>query len=102
MTDEPKNCCRHVAGPDGSILTLASLPPPDARWTARRKAELVAAIGGGLLTREDACSRYGISLEEFTEWKRKYRKLGLRGLRAQLRHADDRIAWPVAAAAPPL
>ena len=33
-----------VVGPDGKILTLEDLPPPETkRWVARRKAEVVAA-----------------------------------------------------------
>ena len=59
-----------VVGPDGKTLTLADLPSPDIkRWVTRRKAEVVAAVRGELLTREEACERYGISSEEFEGWK---------------------------------
>ncbi len=38
-------------GPLGAPITLEDLPPPDTvRWVIRRKAELVAAIRGGLLS----------------------------------------------------
>ena len=38
-------------GPSGQPLTLEDLPPADTvRWVIRRKAELVAAIRGGLLS----------------------------------------------------
>jgi hypothetical protein len=43
-------------GPSGERITLRDLPRPDTvRWVIRRKAELVAAIRGGLLTLEEAC-----------------------------------------------
>ena len=48
----------YVIGPDGSVLTLVDLPSPNTRrWVIRRKAEVVAAVRGGLLTLEDACER---------------------------------------------
>ncbi len=55
-----------VMGPDGNPLTLDDLPPPGTtRWVIRRKAEVVAAVRGGLLSLEDACARYGLTEEEF-------------------------------------
>ena len=60
-----------VIGPEGTPLTLADLPKPDTvRWVIRRKAEVVAAIRGGLLTLDAACERYGLSNEEFLAWQR--------------------------------
>lgn len=71
-----------VIGPEGIPLTLASLPPPDTeRWVARRKAELVSAVRGGLLSLEEACARYNLSMEEFLSWQRQVEKHGMRGLR---------------------
>jgi len=75
-----------VIGPDGSILTLANLPPVHLkRWVARRKAEVIAAVKGGLLTMSEACARYCISSDEFREWERHYESDGLAGLRASAR-----------------
>lgn len=77
---------RHVIGPDGSVLTPANLPPPNTgRWVARRKAEVIAAVHGGLLSMSDACTRYGLSHEEFVQWERHYAAQGLEGLRASAR-----------------
>ncbi len=71
-----------VIGPEGIPITLSSLPPPNTeRWVARRKAELVAAVRGGLLSLEGACERYSITVEEFLSWQRQVDKHGLRGLR---------------------
>ncbi len=70
-------------GPSGQPLTLEDLPPPDTvRWVIRRKAELVAAIRGGLLSLEDACERYQLSEEELQSWANSIAKHGIRGLRS--------------------
>lgn len=71
-----------VIGPDGKILTLDDLPPPETkRWVARRKAEVVAAVRAQLLTLEEACKRYNLSTEEFIGWEAAIDKYGLGGLR---------------------
>lgn len=71
-----------VVGPDGKLLTLNDLPPPNTqRWVARRKAEVVAAVRAGLLSLEDACRRYHLSTEEFMTWQAAIDKHGLGGLR---------------------
>jgi len=71
-----------VIGPDGRHITLADLPTPGIkRWVTRRKAEVVAAVRGGLLTEEDACRRYELSKEEFGGWERLYERHGVKGLR---------------------
>lgn len=63
-------------------VTLDDLPPPDTkRWVVRRKAAVVAAVRSGLISLEDACSRYTLSVEEFLSWERAIEKHGLRGLR---------------------
>ena len=55
-----------VIGPLGEALTLETLPPSNTiRWVARRKAEVVAAVNGGLLTNDEACERYNLTIEEF-------------------------------------
>lgn len=73
-----------IIGPLGEALTVEKLPPTDApRWTVRRKAEVVAAVEGGLLSLEDACHRYSLSIEEFTSWKRALDRSGMPGLRVR-------------------
>ena len=82
MTSEVTNTPSSVIGPDGRRLTKADLPPRDTkRWVIRRKAEVVAAVRGGLLTIEEACKRYTLSVEEFEAWQRAIDKHGLAGLR---------------------
>jgi hypothetical protein len=71
-----------VIGPLGEPLTLDSLPPPSTtRWVVRRKAEVVAAVNGGLLTVDEVCARYTLSLEEFASWQRAVDRSGMPGLR---------------------
>lgn len=71
-----------VIGPLGEPLTLDTLPTTDtARWTIRRKAEVVAAVSGGLLTFDVACERYSLSIEELTSWQRAVDRSGMPGLR---------------------
>ncbi len=74
---------KFVIGPTGRRLTLADLPPPSTtRWVSRRKAEVVTAVRQGLLTLEEACCRYDLSVEEFMSWQRLIASHGVRGLRA--------------------
>ena len=66
----------------GSSVSLDSLPPPETkRWVIRRKAEVVAAVRAGILTLEEACARYTLSVEEFLSWQRLVDSHGLPGLR---------------------
>lgn len=82
MTNPKKNGVRQVIGPTGIPLTLDDLPPPNTkRWVIRRKAEVVAAVRGGLLSLEDACKRYSLSVEEFLSWQKAIDRNGLPGLR---------------------
>jgi transposase-like protein len=93
MEDTAVKRCGYVVGPDGLVLTPSNLPQPGRiRWVARRKAELVAAVSGGLLSMQEACQRYAISTEEFTDWERRYMRRGLQGLRVSVRSDDaDKI-----------
>ena len=71
-----------VIGPLGESLTLENLPATNTpRWTPRRKAEVVAAVAGGLLSFDEACERYSLSIEEFTSWQRAVHRSGMPGLR---------------------
>ncbi len=72
----------YVIGPTGAPLTINDLPPADTgRWVIRRKAEVVAAVRGGLLTLEEACERYRLTTEEFLGWQRSIDRWGMQGLR---------------------
>jgi hypothetical protein len=80
--DQHKTRVSYVIGPDGSPLTLANLPPSNTRrWVVRRKAEVVAAVRGGLLSLEEACNRYTLTVEEFLAWQHLIDRHGILGLR---------------------
>lgn len=82
MTEPHRTRAKYVIGPDGSPLTVADLPPPNTRrWVIRRKAEVVAAVRGGLLSLEEACRRYTLTTEEFLSWQESIEQYGLAGLR---------------------
>ena len=83
MSEHQTTKVNYVISPDGSPLTVADLPPPDTkRWVIRRKAEVVAAVRGGLISLDDACRRYTLTVEEFLSWQRSIERHGLAGLRA--------------------
>src|ERR1700735_1184069 len=72
---------KYVIGPDGSPLTVADLPPPTTkRWVIRRKAEVVAAVRGGLISLEEACGRYTLTVDEFLSWQMSINQHGFTGL----------------------
>lgn len=72
-----------VSGPVGALMTIDDLPPPNTkRWVIRRKAEVVAGVRLGLISLDEACRRYQLSLDEFLSWQRMIERHGLRGLRA--------------------
>jgi len=82
MTTKPDLRPRQVIGPLGEPLTLEDLPSPTTRrWVVRRKAEVVAAVNGGLLTLEEVLERYSLTLEEFAGWQRAVDRSGMQGLR---------------------
>src|ERR1051325_2860139 len=51
------------------------LPLPSTRtrqWTIARKAAVIQGVRRGLITLEQACERYRLSLEEFYAWERDF------------------------------
>ena len=73
---------QYVVGPTGTPLTLNDLPPSNTdRWVIRRKAEVVAAVRGGLLSLDDALAKYRLTAEEFLAWQKANDKRGMQGLR---------------------
>jgi len=84
---EGQNIINLIIGPDGRPMSLSDLPAPDTkRWVPRRKAQVVAAVKGGLISLEDACTRYALTTEEFESWEYAIKHFGLNGLRATRAH----------------
>ena len=82
MVEHIRPRVKYVIGPDGSPLTIADSPSTNTkRWVIRRKAEVVAAVRGGLLSLEEACERYTLTVEEFLSWQMSIDQHGLAGLR---------------------
>lgn len=82
MIENQKIRPAQVIGPLGEPLTLESLPAPGTtRWVVRRKAEVVAAVSGGLLSMDEVCDRYDLTVEEFASWQRAVERSGMPGLR---------------------
>jgi hypothetical protein len=72
---------RAVVDTFGEPLTVDTLPPADTvRWVPRRKAQVVCAVRGGVISRQEACDRYGISDEELFSWENLLDDHGLRAL----------------------
>ena len=64
-------------------LTRRDLPPPDTkRWITRRKADVVTGVRTGLISLDEACRRYALSVDEFRSWQQSLAEQGLSGLRA--------------------
>ena len=63
--------------------TLDVLPPPTTvRWVIRRKAQVLAAIRAGTITRQAALERYSLSDEELDSWQLASEVAGMYGLRS--------------------
>jgi len=70
-----------VADEDKNRL-LSGLPPAETqRWSCRRKAAVVVAIRAGVLSPQEACQRYMLSLEELAAWEATLDQNGIPGLR---------------------
>src|ERR1700676_2185143 len=71
-----------IDGPDGHPLTVWDLPlVADRRWTPLRKARIVVAVRGGLISADEVRQRYNLTLEELEIWQREFGSNGIKGLR---------------------
>ncbi len=65
---------RNVDGVPMSPVDLAAFDrygrTPRTRWSTKRKINAARAIAGGLLTFDEAATRWRLSREEFDEWSR--------------------------------
>ena len=89
----------YIIGPNGDVVTAADLPSPGTtRWVVRRKAEVVFAVHAGLLTLEEACTRYSLTADEFHSWQIAIERHGLLALRTtqlqQYRHGEGEPGTP--------
>ena len=74
---------RAVTLPDGSILSRADLPPENTRrWVVSRKIAVVRGVLYGLMTKDEAKAKYGLSEEEFASWVKAVAQHGEEALKA--------------------
>ena len=95
-----------VIGPDGERMTLADLPDAaTTRWIPRRKARVVAAVNGGLISEDRAMKRYQLTIEELDSWRSAYSHRGLKGLQvtklSSIRRSAGRGSAPTAGSVAP-
>jgi transposase-like protein len=58
-----------------------------ARYTAKRKAAIIAKVANGEITLEEVCERHNITSEEFEGWCKSLDRSGQQGLRiTRLQH----------------
>jgi hypothetical protein len=78
------------AGASRSRPPTFALPANCVRWVPQRKAEVVEAVRGGMLTLDQACERYALSIEEFLAWQHGISLFGLAGLRVYREQGRER------------
>ena len=71
MNSERPGRAEIVIGPTGKPLTIDDI----------RKAEVAASVRHGLISLEEACDHYKLSVDEILAWVRVLKVHGLRGLR---------------------
>ncbi|MGN6516207.1 MAG: DUF1153 domain-containing protein [Rhizomicrobium sp.] len=73
----------YVIGPDGSPMTVFDLPSAKTqRWSLKLKADVIAAVKGGLISVEEATARYQLNQEKLIAWKNEVEEADLLQLRA--------------------
>lgn len=82
-----------VLAHNGNLINIDDLPSASMkRWSPSRKANVVYAVRGGLITVDGVCEKYGLSLEEYYSWERTVVSVGTKGLtlrlRQEARHAN--------------
>ncbi len=79
-----KHCARLNVRPDARDIEMSKLrlpPPHTKRWWPHRKAAVVTAVRDGIISLDEACKRYELSVEEYLTWKHGVDLFGLAGLR---------------------
>jgi hypothetical protein len=88
MAPKPVTIVRFPIGatrsPPSTVSNPVAIDLPSAntkRWVIRRKANVVNAVSAGVLTLDEACARYKLSIEEFHAWRSLVERHGALGLR---------------------
>ncbi len=82
MYVKKSNAPTFVTLPDGRKLTRSDLPSVQTkRWVVSRKARIVLAVSTGLITKDEACKMYNLSIEEFDGWRSALKSHGINALK---------------------
>jgi hypothetical protein len=66
---DPCTTILDFVGPGGERITPSKLPPRGLKHcSVREKVLVVTAVRHGMLTFDEACERYDLSLDEFLTW----------------------------------
>ena len=78
----------HFAGPNAGAdvgqIEIAGLPLPppwSKRWSPQEKAAVVAAVRGRILTLDEVCEQYALTVQEYLAWQHGIDLFGWAGLR---------------------
>lgn len=83
MSEHPKTAQSSSTSP----VTLSDLPSVNTkRWGTACKAKIVNAARSGLISLEDACQRYALSVDEFVSWQSPLDQHGVAALRVTRAH----------------
>lgn len=79
---------------DGTLLLRSDLPPVDIqqRWSPKKKALVIEAVRGGVISLEEVFARYVITREEYDGWVKKYESAGRKGLLVTQRFDEELCA----------
>src|SRR6185437_9292679 len=80
---------------EGALITVFDLPKFGERWVPSRKTIVALAVRSGMITAEEASTRYQMSLEELHEWTTLLERFGPKGLR--LSHKQEGMSLEQAA-----
>jgi hypothetical protein len=71
--------------------TTGHAPPVIKRWPPAMKAKVLEEVRDGVLSLDEACRRYALSIEEFLTWQHGVELFGLAGLRVNKQRELRRI-----------
>ena len=73
------------------VTTTSKAPPLIKRWPPAMKAKVLEEVAEGVLTLEEACKRYALSIEEYLTWQQGIELFGLAGLQVNKQQELRRI-----------
>ena len=82
---------KFVVRSDRTVFSLVDLPASDTKALDHApQTDVVDAVHGGLLTKEEACWRYALTMDEYLSWQIAVERFGRAGLNARRAQNDRR------------